>query len=87
LTRLVNQHGRAPSSGSQACFWSEEWQAAEREAGDDITAGRVRQFEDVEDRIARLESDGARGCDVRPGLNATTPRRSARESTLARLRL
>jgi bifunctional DNA-binding transcriptional regulator/antitoxin component of YhaV-PrlF toxin-antitoxin module len=40
----------------QAYFWSEEWQAAEREAEADIAAGRVRQFDNVEDLIRELNS-------------------------------
>jgi len=42
---------------SQAYFWSEEWQAAEREAEEDIRAGRVQVFEDVEELLADLESE------------------------------
>jgi AbrB family looped-hinge helix DNA binding protein len=39
---------------NQAYFWTSEWQAAEREADEDITAGRIQQFDDVEDAIAHL---------------------------------
>lgn len=39
---------------SQAYFWSPEWQAAERETDEDIAAGRIHQFEDVEDAIVHL---------------------------------
>ena len=39
---------------SQAYFWSPEWQTAEREASDDITSGRVREFEKVDDLVAGL---------------------------------
>ena len=42
---------------SQAYFWSLSWQAAERQASEDITAGRVREFADVEDLIASLDSE------------------------------
>ncbi len=42
---------------SQAYFWTAEWQAAEREASADITAGRVHEFEDVEELIASLEAE------------------------------
>ncbi len=41
---------------SQAYFWSEAWQQAEREASDDIAQGRVRSFSDVEALIAALEA-------------------------------
>ena len=38
---------------SQAYFWSESWQNAER----DIAEGRVEAYETVEDLIAALEQD------------------------------
>ena len=40
---------------SQAYFWSPSWQAAEREASEDIAAGRVTVAEDVEDLLAKLD--------------------------------
>jgi antitoxin PrlF len=40
---------------SQAFFWSPEWQAAEREASEDIAAGRVHAAQDVDDLIAQLD--------------------------------
>ncbi len=39
---------------SQAWFWSEAWQAAEREAEADIQAGRVHEFPNAEEAIAFL---------------------------------
>ena len=42
---------------SQAYFWTEEWQTAEREADEDIHAGRVRVFESVEELLADLEAE------------------------------
>jgi hypothetical protein len=39
----------------QAYFWSREWQEAEREAEEDIRAGRVKEFASVEDLIQDLE--------------------------------
>jgi AbrB family looped-hinge helix DNA binding protein len=39
---------------SQAWFWSEAWQAAEREAEADIQAGRVHKFPNAEEAIAFL---------------------------------
>jgi AbrB family looped-hinge helix DNA binding protein len=41
---------------SQAYFWSEAWQQAEREASDDIAQDLVRSFSDVEALIAALEA-------------------------------
>jgi AbrB family looped-hinge helix DNA binding protein len=39
---------------SQAWFWSEAWQAAEREAEADIQAGRVHEFSNAEEAIGFL---------------------------------
>jgi AbrB family looped-hinge helix DNA binding protein len=39
---------------SQAWFWSEKWQAAERKAEEDIGAGRVHEFPTAEEAIAFL---------------------------------
>ena len=39
----------------QAWFWTERWQRMEREAQTDITAGRVRQFEDPDEMIVWLD--------------------------------
>lgn len=42
---------------SQKWFWNDEWQQGEREADKDIIAGRVKEFDNVNDLIADLESD------------------------------
>lgn len=39
---------------SQAYFWTPAWQAAEQEADEDIGAGRVHEFDNVDDLIASL---------------------------------
>jgi len=39
---------------SQAYFWSREWQEAEKEADQDIKAGRVKSFESAEDLFEEL---------------------------------
>lgn len=41
----------------QAWFWTEEWQAGEREADEDIRTGNVASFTSVEDLIDDLMSD------------------------------
>jgi hypothetical protein len=41
---------------SQAWFWTERWQEMEREADEDIAAGRVRRFEGTEGLFAYLDS-------------------------------
>jgi AbrB family looped-hinge helix DNA binding protein len=41
---------------SQAWFWTPEWQAMEREADEDIAAGRVTRFESDEEFLAALRA-------------------------------
>ncbi|MBI4334193.1 MAG: hypothetical protein HY673_23260 [Chloroflexi bacterium] len=38
----------------QAWFWTERWQKGEKEADDDIRAGRVHHFENAESAIECL---------------------------------
>jgi hypothetical protein len=40
---------------SQAYFWTRKWQEGEREADEDIKAGRVKAFGSVEELISDLE--------------------------------
>ncbi len=39
---------------SQAWFWSERWQAMEREADAAIAAGQVQQFDSADDLLTEL---------------------------------
>ncbi|OGO17985.1 MAG: hypothetical protein A2Z15_00485 [Chloroflexi bacterium RBG_16_50_11] len=39
---------------SQSYFWTKEWQEAEKEASEDIKAGRVKAFDNVDDLIKDL---------------------------------
>lgn len=39
---------------SQSYFWTKEWQEAEREADEDIKAGRVKVFDSVDDLVKDL---------------------------------
>ncbi len=39
---------------SQAYFWTKEWQEAEREASEDIKAGRGKTFDTVEELVKDL---------------------------------
>lgn len=41
----------------QAYFWTEEWQAGERQADADIAAGRVADFDSVDALIADLDAE------------------------------
>lgn len=43
----------------QEWFWTEAWQAAEREAEADLQAGRVHKFKTVEEAIAFLHERAA----------------------------
>ncbi len=38
----------------QAWYWTPEWQAAEREADEEIEAGRVHRFANIDEAIAFL---------------------------------
>ncbi len=40
----------------QSWFWTDEWQKRHREAKNDLAAGRFREFDDVEDLLAELNS-------------------------------
>ena len=41
----------------QAYFWTKEWQQGEREAGEDIKAGRVKTFDSVDELIKDLDKE------------------------------
>jgi AbrB family looped-hinge helix DNA binding protein len=40
---------------SQAYFWTRKWQEGERDADEDIKAGRVKTFDSVEELISDLD--------------------------------
>ena len=40
---------------SQAYFWTRRWQEGEREADEDIKAGRVKTFDSVDELVKDLE--------------------------------
>lgn len=42
---------------SQAYFWTRRWQAGEREADDDLIAGRYKDFASMDDLLADLCRD------------------------------
>ena len=39
----------------QAWFWTERWQKMEREADEDFSAGRYKEYDNIEDLIAEIE--------------------------------
>ncbi len=41
----------------QQWYWTNKWQAGEREADEDIKAGRVKTFHSVDDLIKELHAD------------------------------
>lgn len=49
-----------PDLDSQAWFWTEEWQAGERQADLDKQAGRVIRLsaQDIQQRIRKLDDNG-----------------------------
>jgi hypothetical protein len=55
---IREEEGLVPEGvpNDQRWFWSKEWQAMEREADEDIKAGRVKRFDNVEDLIADLHT-------------------------------
>jgi antitoxin MazE len=42
---------------SQAWYWTEEWQKREREADEDIAAGRFKDFDTLEELLADLHGE------------------------------
>ena len=41
----------------QSWYWTPEWQAAEKDADDDIAAGRVHRFGNIKDAIGFLHRE------------------------------
>lgn len=52
--RPISARGTDPT---QAWFWTPEWQQREREANEDVSAGRIRRFGDSEALLAYLDRD------------------------------
>jgi uncharacterized membrane protein len=42
---------------SQAYFWTRKWQEAEREADEDIKAGRIKTFDSADELVRELEQE------------------------------
>lgn len=55
---VIELHGHVPTRVDQQWFWSERWQRMEREAQEDVDAGRVRQFGSVDEFLDDLDTDG-----------------------------
>jgi hypothetical protein len=52
---VIELHPLSAVPADQRWFWSERWQRMEREADEDVAAGRVRRYNDVDDLLAALE--------------------------------
>jgi AbrB family looped-hinge helix DNA binding protein len=50
---VLRPHIAVPTE--QAWFWTEEWQAKEREADDDLATGHVTTFDTAEDLLTHLD--------------------------------
>ncbi|MGH2604737.1 MAG: AbrB/MazE/SpoVT family DNA-binding domain-containing protein, partial [Dehalococcoidia bacterium] len=52
---VIELHPLAAVPADQRWFWTERWQRMEREADEDIAAGRLRAYEDVDELLAALD--------------------------------
>jgi hypothetical protein len=50
---VLRPHNSVPAN--QRWFWTDRWQKMEREADQDIEAGHVARFDDIEDFLADLD--------------------------------
>lgn len=48
---------RLEDDSDQAYFWTEKWQAGERETDEDMAAGRVKTFDTMDELITDLMDD------------------------------
>ncbi len=53
---VIELHPVLPHRADQGWFWTERWQAMEREAEKDVAAGRTRRFDTAEEFVADLDS-------------------------------
>lgn len=56
LKKRVILRPRILTDPSQAWFWSPRWQQMEREADEDIAAGRIKRFGSMEELSADLDA-------------------------------
>ena len=56
LAREISHQKRESIGASQSWYWSEEWQAMEREADDALAKGEYREFDNAEGLIADLHA-------------------------------
>ena len=53
---VIELHPHVPVPADQAWFWTERWQAREREADAHVAAGETRTHESAEDFLAHLDA-------------------------------
>jgi hypothetical protein len=51
----IEVRGTLPVPSDQAWFWTERWQAMEREVDAHVTAGRVESFESIDEFLDTLD--------------------------------
>lgn len=54
---VIELHPVLPHRADQAWFWTERWQAMEREVDEDVAAGRTQTFDSAEEFIADLDRE------------------------------
>lgn len=52
---VIELHPLAAVPASQRWFWTERWQRMEREADEDIAAGRIRSYDSVDALLDALD--------------------------------
>ena len=62
---VIELHPKTVTDTDQAWFWTEAWQKGERQADEDIAAGRFEVFDDVETFLAHLDAIPASELDAR----------------------
>lgn len=67
LLEEMNSDGRIDPE--QAWFWTREWRAKEREADDDLAAGKTTTYESDDEFLGALEAD------LKPLDSGSLPRR------------
>jgi antitoxin MazE len=53
---VIELHPELPVAADQVWFWTDRWQQMERAADQDVAAGRVARFDDVDDFLADLDA-------------------------------
>ena len=54
---VIELRAHVPVPADQRWFWTERWQRMEREADDDVAAGRVERFDSVDEFLADLDDE------------------------------